>query len=171
MREDHPQGGPEPRVPMSGSADWPDLQVQPSTIRMIRGVLRLERICFQEDAWPWVDVASILLWPSVVRLGAVDGPQLIGFVAGDTRWRPRTGMIATLAVHPSYRRRGVGRRLLAECEARLEAPLVRLTVRLDNLAAIALYESAGYQRRETLEGYYSRGVAGLLMEKVRNGSA
>jgi len=154
---------------VSGSARWPDLQVQPATIRMIRGVLRLEQICFQEDAWPWVDVASVLLWPSVVRLGALDGPQLIGFVAGDTRWRRRKGMIATLAVHPSYRRRGVGRRLLAECEARLDAPLVRLTVRLDNLPAIALYESAGYHRRETLEGYYSRGVAGLLMEKVRNG--
>ena len=138
-----------------------------ATIRMIREILRLERLCFQEDAWPWADVASILLWPSVVRLGALDGRELIGFVAGDKRWRPHTGMIATLAVHPAYRRRGVGRHLLDECEAQLAAPVIRLTVRVDNLPAIALYESAGYQRRETLEGYYAKGIAGLMMEKVR----
>jgi ribosomal-protein-alanine N-acetyltransferase len=140
--------------------------VQPATIRMIRDVMRLERLCFKEDAWPWVDVASVLVWPSVVRLGALDGRELIGFVAGDRRWRPRTGMIATLAVHPAYRRRGVARRLLSECEAQLGAPVIRLTVRVDNLPAIALYESAGYQRRETLAGYYAEGVAGLMMEKV-----
>lgn len=153
---------------MSGWDRPQDLKVRTATIRMIGDVMRLERLCFQEDAWPWVDVASVLLWPSVVRLGVLEGGMLIGFVAGDRRWRPQVGMIATLAVHPAYRRRGVGRRLLAECEAQLGSPLIRLTVRVDNLAAIALYESSGYQRRETLNGYYAKGVAGLMMEKVRN---
>jgi ribosomal protein S18 acetylase RimI-like enzyme len=152
---------------MDSGVSLTDLRIQPATIRMIGMIMRLERLCFQEDAWPWADVASILLWPSVVRLGALDGSRLIGFVAGDRHWKPRTGMIATLAVHPDYRRRGVGRRLLAECEARLDAPVIRLTVRVDNLPAIALYEGAGYQKRDTLAGYYTHGVAGLLMEKVR----
>ena len=162
-----PQAGARSAPPMSDRDPSTNVRIQPATIRMIGMIMRLERLCFQEDAWPWADVASILLWPGVVRLGALDSRDLVGFAAADRHWKPRTGMIATLAVHPGYRRRGVGRRLLAECEAKLDAAVIRLTVRVDNLAAIALYETAGYQKRDTLPGYYSHGVAGLLMEKIR----
>ncbi|MCK7466924.1 MAG: GNAT family N-acetyltransferase [Desulfosudis oleivorans] len=39
-----------------------------------------------------------------------------GFVAGDPRPRDGWGWIATIAVDPRYRRRGIGRALLHACE-------------------------------------------------------
>ena len=76
-------------------------------------------------------------------------------------------MIATLAVHPDYRRRGVGARLLEECEARLSSARIRLTVRADNLPAQRLYERFGYQQVGQVPNYYAHGHPGITMEKAR----
>jgi ribosomal-protein-alanine N-acetyltransferase len=91
--------------------------------------------------------------------------QMIGFIAGDTRRRDGLAWIAIIAVDPQYRRRGVGRALLLACESKLNVPFVRLTVRLSNSAAIALYEKEGYRTADIWKGYYYDGEDGLVMEK------
>ena len=59
--------------------------------------------------------------------------------------------ISNMAVAERHRRRGLGRRLLAACEHAAQhllappATLCALTVYRSNEAAIALYESSGYQ--------------------------
>jgi ribosomal protein S18 acetylase RimI-like enzyme len=57
------------------------------------------------------------------------------------------GWVYHLAVHPSCRRRGFGRQLMREAEARLKAmgcPKLNLQVRSSNAAVIAFYERLGY---------------------------
>lgn len=65
--------------------------------------------------------------------------------------------IATLATHPDYRQRGIGRLLLAQglraAEAR-GARLAYLEVRRSNLAAQALYESFGFEVVGERRRYY-----------------
>jgi ribosomal protein S18 acetylase RimI-like enzyme len=133
----------------------------------MRGVMRLERVCFGDDAWPFLDVVGMLSWPGEVRFKASEGKCLIGFVAGETEPGSDVSQIATIGVHPDFRKRGVGTALLEVCEHALPGRKLRLTVRADNLPAIRLYEKFGYHAYARLENYYRHGKAGTAMEKVR----
>lgn len=75
----------------------------------------------------------------------------------------------SIAVDPGRRGRGLGRRLLDDAEALARADgrtRLRLEVRADNPAALALYERAGYLRIAHLPGYYDDGGDGLRLEKA-----
>jgi ribosomal-protein-alanine N-acetyltransferase len=126
---------------------------------------RLEKICFEKDAWPLIDLMAVLTFPEVIRLKAIEDDKLVGFVGGDPRPREGWGWIATLGVDPGYRRRGIGLSLLHACEARLNVPRARLTVRLSNTEAISMYQRNGYQTIDLWKGYYNDGEDAQLMEK------
>ena len=103
----------------------------------------------------------------------LDG-KIVGFIMGDVYFGefgiPETSAtIDTIGVHPDHRRRGIGAHLLAECEAKLEEPRLKLTVRAGNEPALALYERFGYAEIERWPGYYSDGETGIVMEKLRAG--
>jgi ribosomal-protein-alanine N-acetyltransferase len=131
----------------------------------------IERACFGRDAWPWIDVLASLALPGAVRLKAQVGDRMIGFALGE-RWAGRDqGWIASLAVHPEFQRRGIGRRLLQACEQALATPRVRLTVRASNHPALELYRRAGYQPVAVWRRYYADGEDGQVMEKAREAQA
>ncbi len=65
--------------------------------------------------------------------------------------------LLTLAVHPDARRQGFGAQLLAAYEAEAlahQATESFLEVSADNVAALSLYESAGYCESGRRKGYY-----------------
>ncbi|HEY9152131.1 MAG TPA: GNAT family N-acetyltransferase [Anaerolineales bacterium] len=129
---------------------------------------KLEHVCFEKDAWPFLDLVAVLTFPDVIRLKAVDeNGKMIGFVAGDPHPLDGFSWIATIGVLPEFRRRGIGRDLLHACEAQLKTPRVRLSVRASNDGAIRLYEQEGYQRVEVWQSYYNDGEAAIVMEKTR----
>jgi len=137
----------------AGWHDWP-------------AVYDLEKACFGRDAWDRLELFLTLIG-SNVRLKAMVGDRLVGFAMGDPHPAEGYAWIATLGIHPEFQRRGIGARLLAETEAQLTTPLLRLTVRPSNTGAIALYQKFGYVSRQTYERYYADGEAGLVMEKKR----
>jgi ribosomal protein S18 acetylase RimI-like enzyme len=130
-------------------------------------VRELEKLCFGRDAWPWIDTLAALTFPQTVRLKAVANDRVVGFIIGDRRRLKRTGWIASIGVHPNYRRRGIGRNLLEVCEDLLAMPRIRLSLRPSNDAALRLYQQAGYVRIDTWTRYYRDGEDAIVMEKVR----
>ena len=142
------------KILTAGWRDWPGIQA-------------LEKPCFGPDAWSSLDLFLALLGSSSIRLKAVAGKQIVGFVMGETHLAEAQAWIATLGVHPAFQRQGIGARLLAEVEARLTPPLIKLTVRQTNLPAIKLYEKFGYHPVHVREHYYVSGEAGVVMEKRR----
>jgi ribosomal protein S18 acetylase RimI-like enzyme len=144
------------------------LEIAPASLRDLRRVLYLERVCFGADAWPLLDVVSALVWPGGVRLKAVVAERLIGLAIAEPAWSDGVSMITTIGVDPEFRRRGVGSELLARCEALLPGRAIRLTVREDNAEAIRLYERFGYAFFSKMANYYRGGQAGWVMEKKRN---
>lgn len=77
-------------------------------------------------------------------VGELDGEVVGTVIAGFDGFR---GWVYHLAVHPRFRRRGFGRTLMREAEARLKAlgcPKVNLQVRASNVEVVAFYERLGY---------------------------
>jgi len=128
----------------------------------------LERSCFSsEDHWPIWDLLGVLTLPGMVRIKAVAGGMMVGFIGGEREAAKRRGWVTTLAVLPSYRRQGIAMALLDVCEAKLAMPVIRLSVRESNTAAIGLYKSAGYALVDRWKNYYIGGEAALVFEKRR----
>ena len=98
-----------------------------------------------DDGWPFT-------------LAAWRGEQLCGAITceRDARLKVRhIGHIVGMMVHPSARRRGIGRTLLDACIAlarrRRGIELLTLSVTSDNEAALRLYEGAGFVRYGRLD--------------------
>ncbi len=83
--------------------------------------------------------------------------------------RRKRGYIVTLDVLPRYRSRGLGRRLMLECEKRLRAAgvaQIQLETAVTNRPAQALYQSLGYTFVRRRPRYYATGEDAWLMEKT-----
>ena len=139
--------------------------IQTANWRDLFPLSALEKVCFTQDAWPLLELMGVLTFPGVVRLKAVVADEMVGFIAGDPRRSEKTGWILTLGVLPVWRRKGIGFDLLRLCEQQLDMPVVKLTVRRNNQAALRLYEKMGYHQVDIWSRYYRNGEDGLVLEK------
>jgi ribosomal protein S18 acetylase RimI-like enzyme len=144
-------------------------KILPATWHDLTALGQLEKVCFPKDAWPLWDLIGVLTLPGIVRLKAsADEHHMVGFIASEKRLGDGVSWITTLAVLPAYRRQGIARALLATCEAEIETPRIRLTVRRSNIGASQLYKEADYHLLEVWPHYYQDGEDGLVMEKKVN---
>jgi ribosomal protein S18 acetylase RimI-like enzyme len=142
-----------------------DMLIAPASLRDVMDLHELEKKCFQLDAWPLLDVIGVLTLPQIIRLKAVDDQIMAGFIGIDQRRAQEVAWIATLAVHPEYRRKGLGSRLLELGEDKITLPNIRLSVRKSNHPAISLYERFGYQQVDIWKKYYRGGDDALVFGK------
>jgi ribosomal-protein-alanine N-acetyltransferase len=141
------------------------MEIEAANLMDLGALRQLENVCFGNDAWPLLELIAVLTWPDVIRLKAVESGEMVGFIAGDPRQSRGAVWIATIAVDPRFRRRGIGSALMLECERRAQLPIVRLTVRISNQGAISLYEKLGYRTSDIWRAYYNDGEDGLVMSK------
>lgn len=100
---------------------------------------------------------------------ALDGGSVVGDALLLRRAGSREARLYSLVVDPAWRGRGWARRLLDDaetCARRTGCRALRLEVRCDNAAAIALYRAAGYREAGRIEGFYDDGSAALRMRKA-----
>jgi ribosomal-protein-alanine N-acetyltransferase len=129
-------------------------------------VQALERQLFTADPWTawqfWSELARVpeSRWYVVARRG----PRIVGY-AGVFLVVPEAD-VQTVAVASEEQGRGTGRVLLGALINRARergAGVVHLEVRADNVAAIGLYEAAGFVPDGRRRDYYGRGQDALLM--------
>lgn len=148
------------------------------TVRPVRGadLLRIAGIEAAAFADPWpVDLLAVeLVHPQAILLAASrdlrDKGPAAGPIAGYISIRHAAGEaeILRVAVDPAERRRGLARALVEAGLARLRqegVEICHLEVRVDNLGAIALYESLGFQQTGRRRGYYRNGADALLFAR------
>ncbi|HSF05765.1 MAG TPA: ribosomal protein S18-alanine N-acetyltransferase [Methylomirabilota bacterium] len=131
-------------------------------------VLAIERASF---SMPWSRGAFLyeIEQNRVARCYVMrEAERIVGYICV---WEVADEMhITNIAVHPAFRRRGIGRGLLGSVleDARRRATrLVVLEVRPSNNEARALYESLGFQVVGRRRGYYyDTGEDALVMEVV-----
>jgi ribosomal protein S18 acetylase RimI-like enzyme len=141
--------------------------IEPASLRDLGALRYLEKICFPRDAWPLLDLIGVLTYRGVIRLKALRDQQMVGFIAGDVRRMEGVAWIATVAVLPEYRGRGIGAALLQTCETQIPVSRIRLCVRPSNDVAIRLYERFGYIKVGEWDRYYQDGESALVMEKTK----
>jgi ribosomal protein S18 acetylase RimI-like enzyme len=95
-----------------------------------------------------------------------------GLLAGYSIVLFRTGTslarLYSIALDPDFRGRGLAQQLIAHVEAQARARdclFIRLEVRDDNPAAIAVYKKLGYQAFDSIAEYYEDGCYALRFEK------
>lgn len=118
-----------------------------------------------ERGWTAEEFAALLASPHVWLIAGGMSLLLARAVAGEAE-------VLTLATHPSARRRGRARALLADFERQAlarGADRAFLEVAADNAPARALYLSAGWREAGLRRGYYPRagGAAdAVVMERA-----
>ena len=114
----------------------------------------LDKICVGADGWSAQDFLDEAAKECGIVLAALDGDRIIGAVAGFTA--SDTGEILTVATAPEYRRKGIAKALLSEFFSLIpdETETIALEVRQSNTAAIALYESFGFEKAGVRKRFY-----------------
>ncbi|MCA3219622.1 MAG: GNAT family N-acetyltransferase [Burkholderiales bacterium] len=116
-------------------------------------VARERRYLAQVEALPVERIANFVkdsVANDAIQFFALDGERIVGWADIFPAWAHAVAHCGSLGmgIHPEYRRRGLGQRLLAACieKAWLKGVTrIELEARADNVAAIALYEKLGFQ--------------------------
>ena len=132
-----------------------EITITPMEPEHLAQIAALEVACFSAP-WPESVLVHELQNPLSLWLCAVDGDTVAGYIGSQTVLGESDMM--NIAVHPDYRRRGIGRALvLALCAAvkkHMIASALTLEVRDSNVPAIALYESLGFAQIGLRKNYY-----------------
>jgi hypothetical protein len=88
---------------VSSKSDSFIMEIVTASLLDLNALNKLEHICFEKDAWPFLDLLAVLTFSDVVRLKAVEDGQMIGFVAGDPHPSEGFSWIATIGVLPGNR--------------------------------------------------------------------
>jgi [ribosomal protein S18]-alanine N-acetyltransferase len=147
-----------------------DYEIRPLTSQQIDETCRLNQRCFKKgENYNKYTLSYLLSEPNILSYRAVATPagEMAAFIFV-TLNADGTGHITTIGVAPEHRRRGLALKLLAHSENALRKrnlSLVRLEVRVSNVAAQSLYRRLGYSTVQRLEKYYNNGEDGFMMVK------
>ncbi|MEU4384548.1 GNAT family N-acetyltransferase [Promicromonospora sp. NPDC023805] len=122
-------------------------------------VVKLDEQAFGDDAWPrdWfeeiADHSDFKVY--VAEIGRAETLTIAGYCA--LQVKDGYGEVATIGVGKSFRRAGLGRKMmsvLADTARTSGLSLIRLRLRTDNAHARKLYESLGFTTTGIERGYY-----------------
>ena len=117
-------------------------------------VAELERMCFSTP-WSENSVASELQNDLALWMVALNDDVVVGYIGSQTVCG-ETDMM-NVAVHPDWRRRGIGEILIEQLIVELKrrgSSSLSLEVRSSNAPAITLYEKLGFRQVGRRPNYY-----------------
>ena len=141
-----------------------------ATVADAAGVAALERALFGADAWSLPMVVAELSDEHRFAVVSVVGDETVGYAM--TMRADDVADLIRVAVHPSYRRRGIARTLLAAVVEHARAGGARrmlLEVGSGNDPAIAFYTGDGFVEIDRRPRYYRGGGDALVMCRTLDG--
>jgi len=146
------------------------IRIRAAGLEDLEELLALEQACFQGDRISRRQFRYLLTRGNARTLVATDlhTPRLLGYVMVLFSRGTSLARLYSIAVSASARGRGVGRTLVAAAEAAARDKAcadLRLEVRRDNTASLALFRQMGYREFGTIEDYYEDHMGALRLQK------
>lgn len=131
----------------------------------IEKVNEIEQVCFKIP-WSKDEFRCLLNFTDTIAVVCEKGEEIVGYGIGILF--NSYLHIANLAVKPTYRRRGIGSKLISyvlnhACKKHKE--FATLEVRVNNQAGINLYKKLGFKDKGIKESYYPDGESAIIMKK------
>jgi len=126
----------------------------------------IHQSCF-DKAWSEIEFSALLHLTNTIGLVVQSQEKPIGLAL--VRVAIDEAEILTIGIRPEARQSGAGTALLQRAELETQAKGVRrlfLEVSVENQAAQALYNRAGYSEIGRRPGYYADGTDALVLEKA-----
>lgn len=134
-----------------------------------RGIALMSRDLIEAGlGWSWTPerVTRQIRGADAVVLTARMGRRLLGFAI--MHFREEDAYLNLLAVRPTHRRAGIGRRLIRWLEDSASVAgisAIHLEVRANNRGARAFYAKLGYEEAATVPGYYRGRETAIRMRR------
>ena len=129
----------------------------------------IELECFGNESFSYLEYRRLLSSHYSIPIKAVIKKRIIGFVIGMHQMSNRSCTIVTINVKPRFRKKGVGFELMKSLEKGLETLNCRevtLQTRVNNTAALALFDKLGFSKTSRLLNYYPNRTDGFEMKKI-----
>ena len=143
------------------------IQNVPFRLRQLDRILSIERASFGKDAWPRRLFRELYADCGELFVAAKLGGRIAGYAVACVE--QGKAEIASIAVHPDYRRRGAAvalMRLLLRALKKAGIRRVELMVRTENASGRQLYRALGFRRVRLVRRYYENGGDGFLMVRA-----
>jgi ribosomal protein S18 acetylase RimI-like enzyme len=143
--------------------------IRPASIADLDALADMERHCFDCDRISRRQWRHMLKKAHADTLVVEEGEGIAGYVLLLYNQATSVARLYSIAVASSARERGLGRRLVQAGEEAARGQgraYMRLEVRRDNAASLALFEGLGYRRFGVLDDYYEDHMQALRFEKA-----
>lgn len=142
--------------------------VRPATLADLDTLLAIEQRCFSLDRFSRRSFRHLLTRARAKTLVCEVGEQMVGYVLLLFRRGTPLARIYSIARDPAFRGRGIGDvlvRAAEQCALENGGFLMRLEVRKDNAASIAMFKKHGYRPFGEYVGYYEDAQDALRFQK------
>lgn len=143
--------------------------IRPARARDLDALVALENASFRSDRLTRRSFRRHLAGTGGVILVDVERGWVRGYAILFLRAESSVARLYSITADAAARGRGVGRGLLAAAEreaVKRGRAVMRLEIRKDNEASLALFKGAEYRQFAETEGYYEDGMSALRLEKA-----
>jgi ribosomal-protein-alanine N-acetyltransferase len=139
-----------------------EIKIREFKLSDLSQIVKLERECFKDPYNRFVFLILYKIFPKGFLVAEIDG-KIVGYISL-IKFRSKASLVS-VAVSKSFRRRGIGERLVREVIERVKGKVkaVELEVRISNKEAISLYEKIGFVTIKRIKHYYLDGEDALKM--------
>jgi len=162
-----------PQSHSQSATDPAEVTVRKAVIGDLDAIMTLEVQSFDHDRLSRRSLRHLLTRSSASCLVAELSGRLVGYTVVLFRQGTAVARLYSIAVDPNHRRKGIGPALITAAEGEAfdhDCLFLRLEVRSDNAAAIALYEKHGYRQFGRHLDYYMDHTEALRYEKRVSGA-
>ena len=132
------------------------IKIRKCTQDDIPSIIKIESLSFK---YPYLSIVFYNYIGKNFYVGELND-RVVGYAIGDAKRH----LIVSIAVHPDYRRLGIGRALMNAILKNMHDYAI-LQVRMSNKEAIKFYKNLGFVEKELLKRYYIDGEDAILMFK------
>lgn len=128
-----------------------------ATIQDLDTILKIEQLVFNTDSYPPFVIRQLFDISGHYFVVAEAENKILGFVIGGLNTEEQKSWILSLGVHPEARGKGIGKQLTERLIAIFKAEKAKctlLTAYPDNVSAIKIYKSLGFEGEEVLDNYF-----------------